>query len=48
MLTLAVLRQGPICFFMLLYGKIYIASGKKLESNLMEQTYIKWPEWQKV
>ena len=43
-----VLRVGQICFLMLLYRKIYISSGKMLESHLMEETYNKRPEWQKV
>ena len=42
------LQQGQMCFFMLLYGKIYISSGKILESHLMAETYNKWPVWQKV
>ena len=29
------LLQGQICCLMLLYGKIYISSGKMLESHLM-------------
>ena len=47
-LTLTFLQQGQICFVMLLYGKIYISSGKMLESHLMEETCNKLPEWQKV
>ena len=35
-------QQGQISSLMLLYGE------KLLESNLMEETYSKWPEWQKV
>ena len=42
------LWQGQICFLMLLYGKINIPLGKMLESHLMEETYNKWPEWQKI
>ena len=37
-----ILRQGQIWSLMLLYGE------KLLESHLMEETYNKWPEWQKV
>ena len=35
-------QQGQIWSLMLLYGE------KLLESHLMEETYSKWPEWQKV
>ena len=45
-LTLTFLWQDQICFLKL--GKIYIPSGKMLERNLMEETYNKWLEWQKV
>ena len=37
-----ILQQGQIWFFMLLYGE------KLIENHLMEETYSKWPEWQKV
>ena len=37
-----ILQQGQIWSLMLLYGE------KLLESHLMEETYSKWPEWQKV
>ena len=37
-----ILQQGQIWSLMLLYGE------KLLESHLMEKTYSKWPEWQKV
>ena len=37
-----ILRQGQIWSLMLLYGE------KLLESHLMQETYSKWPEWQKV
>ena len=37
-----ILQQGQIWPLMLLYGE------KLLESHLMEETYNKWPEWQKV
>ena len=37
-LALTFLRQGQICFLMLLYGKIYISSGKMLDSHLIEET----------
>ena len=37
-----ILQQGQIWSLMLLYGE------KVLESHLMEETYSKWPEWQKV
>ena len=48
-LNLTFLWHGQICFLVLLYGKIYIPSEKKkLESHLIEKTYKKWPEWQKV
>ena len=43
-LTLTFLRQGQICFLILLYGKIYISPGKMLESHLMGKTYNKWPK----
>ena len=44
MMTLGwpILQQGQIWSLMLLYGE------KLLESHLMEETYSKWPEWQKV
>ena len=38
----SILRQGQFC---LLYAFIW---GKPLESNLMFDTYSKWPEWEKV
>ena len=37
-----ILQQGQIWSFMLLYGE------QLLESHLMEETYSKWPVWQKV
>ena len=37
-----ILQQGQIWSLMLSYGE------KLLESHLMEETYSKWPEWQKV
>ena len=37
-----ILQQGQIWFLMFLYGE------ELLESHLMEETYSKWPEWQKV
>ena len=37
-----IVQQGQILSLMLLYGE------KLLESHLMEETYSKWPEWQKV
>ena len=37
-----ILQQGQIWSLMLLYGE------KLLESHLMEETYSKWPVWQKV
>ena len=47
-LDLLFLRQGQICFLLLLYGKISISSGKMLESRLMEDTYNKGPKWPDV
>ena len=32
-------------FIKFLYGKICISSEKMLESNLIEETYNKWPVW---
>ena len=37
-----ILQQGQIWSPMLSYGE------KLIESHLMEETYSKWPEWQKV
>ena len=37
-----ILQRGQIWSLMLFYGE------KLLESHLMEETYSKWPEWQKV
>ena len=36
-----ILRQGQIWSHAFIWGKL-------LESHLMEETYSKWPEWQKV
>ena len=41
-LTLIYFQQGQIWSLMLLYGE------KLLENHLMEETYNKWPKWQKV